>query len=72
MLAGLGVLAPVEQHAREPDLRGFLIAVGLQRHRIGFEREDDFNVRNLSDIAEAATTTARVFSGRRPSQSFCL
>jgi putative ABC transport system permease protein len=33
-----------------------------QRHRIGLEREDDFNVRNLSDIAEAATTTARVMS----------
>ena len=33
-----------------------------QRHRIGPEREDDFNVRNLSDIAEAATTTARVMS----------
>jgi putative ABC transport system permease protein len=33
-----------------------------QRHRIGSEREDDFNVRNLSDIAEAATTTARVMA----------
>ena len=33
-----------------------------QRHRIGPERDDDFNVRNLSDIAEAATTTARVMS----------
>lgn len=33
-----------------------------QRHRIGAERDDDFNVRNLSDIAEAATTTARVMS----------
>jgi putative ABC transport system permease protein len=33
-----------------------------QRHRIGLERDDDFNVRNLSDIAEAATTTARVMS----------
>jgi putative ABC transport system permease protein len=31
-----------------------------QRHRIGQDREDDFNVRNLSDIAEAAQTTARV------------
>ena len=31
-----------------------------QRHRIGPERDDDFNVRNLSDIAEAASTTARV------------
>ena len=33
-----------------------------QRHRIGPERDDDFNVRNLSDIAEAETTTARVMS----------
>jgi putative ABC transport system permease protein len=33
-----------------------------QRHRIGPEREDDFNVRNLSDITEAATTTARVMT----------
>ena len=33
-----------------------------QRHRTGPEREDDFNVRNLSDIAEAATTTARVMA----------
>jgi putative ABC transport system permease protein len=31
-----------------------------QRHRIGPDREDDFDVRNLSDIAEAASTTARV------------
>ncbi|HYT55819.1 MAG TPA: ABC transporter permease [Verrucomicrobiae bacterium] len=33
-----------------------------QRHRIGQDREDDFNVRNLSDIAEAASTTARVMA----------
>jgi putative ABC transport system permease protein len=33
-----------------------------QRHRIGPEREDDFTVRNLSDIAEAASTTAKVMS----------
>ena len=33
-----------------------------QRHRIGPDREDDFNVRNLSDIAEAAQTTARVMA----------
>jgi len=33
-----------------------------QRHRIGQDREDDFNVRNLSDIAEAAQTTARVMA----------
>jgi putative ABC transport system permease protein len=33
-----------------------------QRHRIGADREDDFTVRNLSDIAEAASTTARVMT----------
>ena len=33
-----------------------------QRHRIGPDREDDFNVRNLSDIAEAAQSTARVMA----------
>jgi putative ABC transport system permease protein len=33
-----------------------------QRHRISADREDDFNVRNLSDIAEAASSTARVMS----------
>ena len=33
-----------------------------QRHRIGSDREDDFNVRNLSDIAEAAQSTARVMA----------
>ncbi|MGH7887379.1 MAG: ABC transporter permease, partial [Candidatus Binatia bacterium] len=33
-----------------------------QRHRIGQDREDDFTVRNLSDIAEAAQSTARVMA----------
>jgi putative ABC transport system permease protein len=33
-----------------------------QRHRIGPDRDDDFTVRNLSDIAEAASTTARVMA----------
>jgi len=33
-----------------------------QRHRIGPDRDDDFNVRNLSDIAEAASSTARVMA----------
>jgi putative ABC transport system permease protein len=33
-----------------------------QRHRIGQDREDDFNIRNLSDIAEAASTTAHVMA----------
>ena len=33
-----------------------------QRHRIGPDREDDFMIRNLSDIAEAASTSARVMA----------
>jgi putative ABC transport system permease protein len=33
-----------------------------QRHRIADGREDDFMVRNLSDIAEAAQSTARVMA----------
>jgi len=33
-----------------------------QRHRIQVGREDDFTVRNLSDIAEAAQSTARVMA----------
>jgi putative ABC transport system permease protein len=39
-----------------------IILLLRQRHRLGPDREDDFNVRNLSDIAEAATTTARVMA----------
>jgi putative ABC transport system permease protein len=39
-----------------------ITALLRQRHRIGQDREDDFNVRNLSDIAEAASTTARVMA----------
>ncbi len=33
-----------------------------QRHRIGPDREDDFSIRNLSDIADAASTSARVMA----------
>jgi putative ABC transport system permease protein len=39
-----------------------ITALLRQRHRIGPEREDDFSIRNLSDIAEAATTSARVMA----------
>jgi putative ABC transport system permease protein len=39
-----------------------IAALLRQRHRIGPEREDDFSIRNLSDIAEAATTSARVMA----------
>ncbi|MSP41200.1 MAG: FtsX-like permease family protein [Deltaproteobacteria bacterium] len=39
-----------------------ITALLRQRHRIGPDRDDDFNVRNLSDIAEAASSTARVMA----------
>jgi putative ABC transport system permease protein len=47
---------------RVPEAQEQITALLRQRHRIGPERNDDFNVRNLSDIAEAATTTARVMA----------
>jgi putative ABC transport system permease protein len=47
---------------RVPEAQEQITALLRQRHRIGPERDDDFNVRNLSDIAEAATTTARVMA----------
>jgi putative ABC transport system permease protein len=39
-----------------------IAALLRQRHRIGPDREDDFSIRNLSDIAEAASTSARVMA----------
>ncbi|MBI2534658.1 MAG: ABC transporter permease, partial [Deltaproteobacteria bacterium] len=39
-----------------------MTALLRQRHRIGPDREDDFTLRNLSDIAEAAQSTARVMA----------
>ncbi|HKY08735.1 MAG TPA: ABC transporter permease [Candidatus Binatia bacterium] len=45
-----------------PEAQEQITSLLRQRHRIGPEREDDFNVRNLSDITEAETSTARVMS----------
>ena len=39
-----------------------IAALLRQRHRIGPDRDDDFTIRNLSDIAEAASTSARVMA----------
>jgi putative ABC transport system permease protein len=39
-----------------------IAALLRQRHRIGPDREDDFMIRNLSDIAEAASTSAGVMA----------
>jgi putative ABC transport system permease protein len=47
---------------RVPEAQEQITSLLRQRHRIGPEREDDFNVRNLSDITEAATTSARVMA----------
>lgn len=47
---------------RVPDAQEQIAALLRQRHRIGPDREDDFIIRNLSDIAEAASTSARVMA----------
>ena len=39
-----------------------IAALLRQRHRIPQDREDDFFIRNLSDIAEAASSSARMSS----------
>jgi len=47
---------------RVPEAQEQIGALLRQRHRIGQDREDDFTIRNLSDIAEAASTSARVMA----------
>jgi putative ABC transport system permease protein len=47
---------------RVPEAQEQITLLLRQRHRINQDREDDFNIRNLSDIAEAAQTTARVMA----------
>jgi putative ABC transport system permease protein len=47
---------------RVQEAQGQIAALLRQRHRIGSDREDDFTIRNLSDIAEAASTSARVMA----------
>ena len=47
---------------RVPEAQEQIAALLRQRHRIGPDREDDFTIRNLSDIAEAASTSARVMA----------
>ncbi|HEV8344327.1 MAG TPA: ABC transporter permease [Candidatus Binatia bacterium] len=39
-----------------------ITALLRQRHRIGPDRDDDFTIRNLSDIAQAATSSAQVMA----------
>jgi len=56
------IVVKVVNAERVPEAQEQITALLRQRHRIGPYREDDFNVRNLSDITEAATSTARVMA----------
>jgi putative ABC transport system permease protein len=47
---------------RVPEAQEQITALLRQRHRIGPDRDDDFTIRNLSDIAEAASSSAQVMS----------
>ncbi|MGH7928125.1 MAG: ABC transporter permease, partial [Candidatus Binatia bacterium] len=47
---------------RVQEAQGQITGLLRQRHRIAQDRGDDFTIRSLSDIAEAATTSARVMA----------
>ncbi len=47
---------------RVEEAQGQITGLLRQRHRIAQDREDDFTIRTLSDISEAATTSARVMA----------
>jgi putative ABC transport system permease protein len=47
---------------RVQEAQGQITGLLRQRHRIAQDREDDFSIRSLSDISEAATTSARVMA----------
>jgi putative ABC transport system permease protein len=47
---------------RVPEAQEQITGLLRQRHRIAPDREDDFTIRSLSDITEAATTSARVMT----------
>jgi putative ABC transport system permease protein len=47
---------------RVEEAQGQITGLLRQRHRIAQDREDDFTIRSLSDISEAATTSARVMA----------
>ena len=56
------IVASAINAERLPEAQGQITALLRQRHRIGPDREDDFYIRNLSDIAEAASSSARVMA----------
>jgi putative ABC transport system permease protein len=56
------IVASAVNAERLPEAQGQITSLLRQRHRIGPDREDDFYIRNLSDIAEAASSSARVMA----------
>jgi putative ABC transport system permease protein len=56
------IVASAVNAERLAEAQGQITALLRQRHRIGPDREDDFYIRNLSDVAEAASSSARVMA----------
>jgi putative ABC transport system permease protein len=56
------IVASAINAERLPEAQRQITSLLRQRHRIGPDREDDFYIRNLSDIAEAASSSARVMA----------
>jgi putative ABC transport system permease protein len=56
------IVASAVNAERLPEAQAQITSLLRQRHRIGPDREDDFYIRNLSDIAEAASGSARVMA----------
>ena len=56
------IVASAVNAERLPEAQAQITALLRQRHRIGPDRDDDFYIRNLSDIAEAASSSARVMA----------
>jgi putative ABC transport system permease protein len=56
------IVASAINAERLPEAQAQITALLRQRHRIGPDRDDDFYIRNLSDIAEAASSSARVMA----------
>ena len=56
------IVASAVNAERLPEAQAQITALLRQRHRIGPDREDDFYIRNLSEVAEAASSSARVMA----------
>jgi len=59
-LRGINIQAADDQSI--PQVQQQIVELLRQRHRIGPGRDDDFNVHNQEEIAEAATKTSRVLA----------